>query len=139
MNKDEYIQNLEKRVSELEKENTKLRKQFEEHLRICPLVKKTKTVRIPVFKPNRKTKQKRPGRKKGHKGVTRPLPDHVDETIKLKYNTCPDCNTKLKTMETSTHIVEDIKTQKNYHNKKYKIQRHWYPKCKQTKSPKKSL
>jgi len=39
-----------------------------------------------------KKRKRKPGRKKGHPGARRPVPDHVDETRRTTLEQCPDCN-----------------------------------------------
>lgn len=140
MNKDKYIK-------QLEEENKRLRKKVKKiailEKRIAELEEKIAGVIVNKleasmpFKANRKSRQKRPGRRPGHWGVTRPLPNHVDEEIELKLDNCPDCGTELKkTTEIKERYVEDIRPQRNYHVKKYLIHRSWCSKCKEIKSPK---
>jgi len=134
MNKDEYIKQLEEENKKLKEKISLLEKRIAQ-LENPPSMNPRMST-FSIYRPNRKTRQKRPGRKKGHKGVARPMPDHVDEVVELKYKVCPDCATKLTTMETRTRIVEDIIPRRNYHVKMYVIHRHWCPKCREVKSPK---
>src|ERR1039457_1552755 len=39
-----------------------------------------------------KKRKKRPGQKLGHVGMTRPIPDHIDEIIEETLHECPDCH-----------------------------------------------
>lgn len=114
----EKIAQLEKRVEELEG--------------------KQKTKEAPVFvKPDKKTKSNKLGRPKGHEGVSRPLPDHVDEEINHKLKSCPDCGSKIgKKLEARSRYVEDIVPQQNYKVTKHNIPRHWCSKCKKIVEPK---
>ncbi|MBU1255380.1 MAG: IS66 family transposase [Nanoarchaeota archaeon] len=124
------IEELEKQIEILKQDNVDLKDS---------IAKLNFTKEIPSFvKLNRKKRQKKPGQKEGHKGITRPIPNHVDEEVTLKFDRCPDCNTKLsrKPTEIKERYVEDIRPRRNYHVKKYKIHRSWCPKCKAIKSPK---
>lgn len=145
--------NLEKEVKLLRKENKTLREENQKlkeeakkkailEKRIAELEKKigdhilNKIGEFPSSAPKKKRRRKKPGQKKGHKGATRPLPDHVDEEINLKLNQCPDCGTELEgTTEVRERYVEDIVPQRNYNIKKYRIHRSWCPNCKKIKSP----
>ena len=65
------------------------------------------------FKPSRRTRKrlKKNGQKKGHKGVTRPKPTHIDKFEKCKLKNCPDCGHELSDDDAYghwDHIQEDI-------------------------------
>jgi len=50
----------------------------------------------------------KPGRKKGHKGVTRPQPE-PEETIVVEEENCPRCGVELgESDKTETRVIEDI-------------------------------
>lgn len=120
------------RIKALEKENRRLRKRIEE------LEGKQKAKEIPSFvKPDKRTKSHKLGRPKGHQGVCRPIPDHVDEEIDHKLDCCPDCGGKLgKKLEQRSRYVEDIIPKQNYRVTKHNIPRHWCPDCKKIVEPK---
>ena len=120
------VKQLMKRVDELEKENRFLKK------RIAELEAKNNPKEPPSFvKSDKKTKSHKLGRPKGHEGVFRSLPEHVDEKINHKLKRCPDCSSKLgKELEKRSKYVEDIIPQQNYKVTKHNIPRHWCPKCK---------
>ena len=42
-------------------------------------------------KPNGKQRKKKPGRKKGHEGISRTTPEKIDHTKEHKLDHCPDC------------------------------------------------
>ena len=90
-----------RRLEELEKENKELREK----------VKAEQKKRVEKFaKPNtRKKRKKRPGRKKGHEGITRRVPEHIDEIIEETLDECPNCNHKLgEAIDVQEQIQEDI-------------------------------
>ena len=93
---------------------------------------------VPSFvKPDKRTKSHKLGRPIGHKGVSRPIPDHVDEEIEHKLDYCPDCGSKLgKKLEQRSRYVEDIIPQQNYRVTKHNIPRHWCSDCKKIVEPK---
>jgi len=64
----------------------------------------------PYLKPNKNNKRrKKPGRKKGHKGKSRKVPDHIDNQIDHQMETCPHCQTPLKRPITQRRrYIEDI-------------------------------
>jgi len=66
--------------------------------------------RIQKFiKPSVKKRHHKPGQKEGHPGTTRPLPDHIDETLKQTQELCPDCHNLLgQSIDTLEHIQEDL-------------------------------
>ena len=39
----------------------------------------------------KRKRKKRPGRKKGHEGITRRIPEDIDEIIEETLNECPKC------------------------------------------------
>ena len=61
-------------------------------------------------KPNAvKKRRRRPGQKPGHVGMTRAVPDHIDEEIDESLHECPDCHHALgKPVDIEEHIQEDI-------------------------------
>lgn len=119
-------------IHELREENKRLRQRIEE------LEGKRETKEVPSFvKPDRKAKSHKLGNPKGHEGIARPLPDHVDKEIKHKINKCPDCGSKLgKELGRRTRYVEDIVPQQNYRVTKHVIPKHWCPNCKKIVEPK---
>jgi hypothetical protein len=57
----------------------------------------------------KKKRRMRPGQKQGHVGITRPLPDHIDEVFEQELTTCPHCQHSLKeSIEVIEHVQEDI-------------------------------
>ena len=65
----------------------------------------------PVYlKPNReKKRKKKPGRKKGHPGKSRKVPDHIDQYKEHALETCPFCQTPLKKpIKTRKRYIEDL-------------------------------
>ncbi|MCK5083639.1 MAG: IS66 family transposase [Candidatus Omnitrophica bacterium] len=56
-----------------------------------------------------KKRKKRPGRKKGHEGITRRVPEEIDETIEERLDVCPDCHGELgEAIDVEEQIQEDI-------------------------------
>ena len=56
-----------------------------------------------------KKRKKRPGQKIGHVGLTREVPDHIDEVIEETLQECPQCHHALgEAIEVEEQIQEDI-------------------------------
>jgi hypothetical protein len=49
----------------------------------------------PYLKPTAKKRKRKPGRKKGHPGASRPKPDKIDHYKDHTLCSCPDCNNNL--------------------------------------------
>ena len=65
----------------------------------------------PVFqKPNLASRRKKkPGRKAGHPGSRRPVPERIDQTVEHRAEICPECGGPLcQCAETRTRYIEDI-------------------------------
>lgn len=132
----QYIQQLEKEIKELREENRQL-KQLVKELQSRLEKLENKFSDPPSFvKPDKKKRGKKLGQKSGHKGYSRPIPDHVDEEVDLSFERCPDCGALLSdTQDTFSHYVEDIKMPRAY-VKKYNIHRRYCCRCKKLVSPK---
>jgi len=63
-------------------------------------------------KPSSKHKRRKtPGRKKGHLGVRRKKPDHIDDVKEHKLEQCPDCGASLRgkeACETRSRYIEEL-------------------------------
>jgi len=97
----EIILGHARRLEELERENKELQEK----------VKAEQRKRTEKFaKGNvRKKRKKRPGRKRGHVGITRATPERIDEVIDETLNECPDCHHGLgKATGVEEQIQEDI-------------------------------
>jgi transposase len=64
----------------------------------------------PVYtKPPGKKRRRKPGRKKGHLGTSRPRPEKIDKAELHTLSNCPYCETKLgKSIKNYKRYVEDI-------------------------------
>ena len=57
---------------------------------------------------SKKSSGKKPGQKKGHKGITRPQPE-PDNEVEVTADRCPYCDTKLGSpFRIESEIIEDI-------------------------------
>jgi transposase len=101
-----------KRIAELEKENSKLKKDLEASTQQASstVSLSTPSAMRPVYiKPPARKRHRKPGRKKGHPGVRRATPVHIDQTVEHTLTECPDCHNPLGApCGKHTRIVEDI-------------------------------
>lgn len=89
----------------------------------------------PYLKPNSKKRHKKPGRKKGHKGKSRTIPDHIDKQVEHDLVACPHCETPLK--KPITHrkrYIEDI-PQVEPVVTEHVIHGYWCPCCRKLVEP----
>jgi len=84
----------------------------------------------PYSKPPCKKRGKKPGRKKGHPGASRPKPDKIDHYKEHTLDCCPDCNNKLgepiKSHKRYTEDIPPVEVEVTEHT----IQGYWCPCCK---------
>ena len=97
------IEELSERLKILEEENAKLRKKVEEQAEKIEeqarIIEEWKRGHRTRPRPNTRKKKagekKKPGRKKGHDGAQRPIPDRIDSEIKREKDKCSDCTGTL--------------------------------------------
>ncbi len=90
----------------------------------------------PYSKPTASRRgKKKPGRKAGHPGSRRSVPERIDRKIDHRADECPDCGGRLnRCAETRTRYTEDIpKTEPEV--TEHTIHRDWCPKCKKKVEP----
>jgi transposase len=94
------------RIDELAAENRQLRDQLEqaqkEAARQAAPFRRSENKKVPP------EKRKRPGRKAGHPGVNRPVPEHIDETVTVPLAGCPQCQGPLRDVAERVQYVEEI-------------------------------
>jgi|TARA_B100001971_G_scaffold210466_1_gene236035 transposase len=92
----------------------------------------------PHEKPATKGKRnKKPGRKRGHKGVRRSRPDRIDQTKNHRLKACPDCGGRLnRCNETRTRYTEDIPQDIKPVVTEHIIHRDWCSGCQKHVEPK---
>lgn len=84
-----------------------------------------------------KKRGKKAGRKAGHVGSRRPLPDHVDEYKTHRAACCPHCQGALqRCRKTRTRHTEDIPADIQPVVTEHTIHRDWCPQCKKSVEPK---
>jgi hypothetical protein len=122
---DEQIASLQKEMEKLRKKNERLENRVEQtdrriqdaNRQIDDLQQKLEEAQraahrqaapFRVPESRRKSEPKRPGRPKGHRGVCRPKPDHIDKTIRVPLPACPKCGGPVHDVEHVEQFIEDI-------------------------------
>ncbi|MFH1991840.1 MAG: IS66 family transposase [Pseudomonadota bacterium] len=83
------------------------------------------------LKPKPQRRPKRPGRKKGHDGVSRSLPQEVDHFKEHTLERCPDCQTTLKEpIKQYKRYTEDIPPIEKPEVTEHTVRGYWCPQCK---------
>jgi transposase-like protein len=109
--------NLKKRVEELEQKLAEALRRISELEKENALLKKEKSV--PSFvKRDVNQYHHKSGQKEGHEGISREIPEKIDEVKKWDIKECPDCGNKLSKIQRKriryiTDIEIKIKNTKN--------------------------
>jgi len=92
---------------------------------------------VPGYqKPPRYSGRKRPGRKAGHKGDRRAVPERIDVHCEHRLPCCPHCQGPLqRCQETRTRYTEDIPSGIKPVVTEHTIHRDWCPHCKKRVEP----
>jgi hypothetical protein len=97
---------LKARIEELENENRQLRERLEQAqtatMRQAAPFRREGHHKVPDHL------KKRPGRKPGHPGYCRLVPDHIDQTVELPLKQCPHCGGPVSRPERIEQIIEEI-------------------------------
>src|SRR5580692_13056528 len=94
------------RIDELAAENRLLRDQLEQAQKEA--ARQAAPFRRPENQKVPPEKRKRPGRKAGHPGVNRRIPEHLDETVSVPLTGCPQCQGPLQDVAERVQYVEEI-------------------------------
>jgi transposase len=85
----------------------------------------------PYLKPRRGKSKKRPGRKKGHVGVSRLRPEQIDQIKEHALEHCPDCHARLgDPIKRYTRLTEDIPPIEKPLVTAHSVQGYWCSECK---------
>lgn len=143
--KDEIIEDQEKRIKELEYEIERLKKvekEFEETKKEFEEFKSKHALTVSNLrkalrvKASSKKIAKPVGALKGHKGYARHIPDRIDKVKELNPKLCPHCNTKLgETQEIRSRHITDIKLTSKVKTTRFDIHRKYCPNCKKLVEP----
>ena len=100
------IAELERRVADLAAENKALRDELDEAQRqaarqAAPF-RRRDSQKVP------EAQRKRPGRPKGHPGVHRAVPAHIDEHVEVPLPACPHCGSAVAGVEPIEQVIEEI-------------------------------
>lgn len=123
---EEYVNALQERNRQLEKENADLKAQLTQQHRL-----KFKANKKPPEAPQGKTPPKR-GAPVGHPGWQRPVPDRIDQSVPVEApSVCPHCQHKglEPTGHLHTQIQEDIVLQPRTIVTEYVHQTAYCPEC----------
>lgn len=121
-------QRLRARLRVLRKENRILKE--------CLASIEAYSVSLRWFKPSVKhpKKRKKPGRHEGHIGAGRHKPDHVDETVAVTLDCCPQCGSNLgKSYSNCSRYVWDVPPPTAVKVTEYRIHRYWCRHCRRSK------
>ena len=100
------IAELEQTVSTLQTENRLLREQLEQQQRSS--ARQAAPFRRRDSKKVSEDKKKRPGRKPGHPGSHRPVPEHIDQEIEQPLDGCPQCGSPVSECHPVEQFIEEI-------------------------------
>lgn len=102
----EQVRQALERADQLADENTRLKKRLEE------LERETARQAAPFRRRERikvaPAEKKRPGRKAGHEGACRAVPDHIDQEIEVSLACCPKCRGAVENRSPLTQYIEEI-------------------------------
>ena len=102
--KEELIEQILEQYKTIEEQRAKI-EELEEKVKF---EQKKRTEKFAKANTGKKRK-KRPGQKTGHVGMTRPVPDHIDEVIEECLYECPECQHALGlAIDVEEQIQEDI-------------------------------
>ena len=93
-------------------------------------------MKAPYSKPPGKKRKKKPGRKKGHPGASRPKPDRIDHCKEHTLSRCPDCDNELgdpvKSHKRYTEDIPPVQTEVTEHT----VHGYWCSRCRKFVSAK---
>ena len=97
---------LEQTVATLQEENRLLREQLEQQQRTN--ARQAAPFRRRENKKVPEDKKKQPGRKPGHPGTNRPVPEQVDQEIEKTLDGCPKCGGPVSQCRPVEQFIEEI-------------------------------
>ena len=135
------LEELTKReLVELYKSSVKQIREFKKEIEILKrqMEKLSGSQELPHFvKPNVvNTEPKKLGAMEGHEGVTRSMPEKIDEKKEVSMKRCPRGHRFVKIKEKKKRTVEDIEIVRKTKVTEYELQGYWCKKCKKKIFPK---
>ena len=100
------VSELEQTVRELLDQNRQLQEKLDEQARAA--ARQAAPFRRRESRKVPDGSKKRPGRPKGHLGVHRPVPDHVDDHAEVPLAGCPTCGGPVTAVEPIEQFIEEI-------------------------------
>ena len=102
----EELRRLRRRVEELESENAALRERVRE-------LERASARQAAPFRREERLKvapqeRKRPGRKAGHPGCCRAMPQEIDEVVEVPLEGCPRCGGAVEEIRRVEQVIEEI-------------------------------
>jgi transposase len=94
------------RIHELEDENRQLRQQLDEAQRQA--ARQAAPFRRDERRKVPDSEKKRPGRKPGHPGAYRAIPDHIDESVEVPLTNCPHCGGGVENCTPLHQYIEEL-------------------------------
>lgn len=136
----EYYRNrcskLELLVESLQDENKQLREELQSQKATLSAVV-ARSINVKPTPTAKRGRSKKPGRKKGHKGVSRRRPEHIDARVTVDQTSCSVCgkNTlSAKSTDSYARVVTDIVPARPVVTE-YTVNRRYCSTCKKQVSP----
>ena len=98
------IQDLEKQIQDLNDRNNGLSGRLEQLEKVAA----RQAAPFRIADKHRKDSPGKPGRKPGHPGAHRSIPDHVDEEIRVPLTQCPDCGQAIDQARPVVQYIEEL-------------------------------
>lgn len=99
----EHNERLREEIERLRREQEKLEEELKAALRSAAPFRRRASQKIPP------QQRKKPGRRPGHVGQSRPIPDHVDECVELPLERCPSCGGReVHSLSRLEQYIEEI-------------------------------
>lgn len=100
------VAELEQTVRQLLDQNRQLQDKLDEQA--CVAARQAAPFRRRESRKVPDESKKRPGRPKGHRGVHRPVPDHMDDQAEVPLTGCPTCGGPVTAVEPIEQFIEEI-------------------------------
>lgn len=89
----------------------------------------------PFKKPAAPRRRRKPGRKAGHPGACRPVPETIDARVEHRLETCPDCGHPVgNPIRSHTRLIEDLEPG-TVNTHAHTVHGHWCGHCHKIVTP----